>query len=205
MKSNSQLKPSLFILLFLFLAGINTLSAQTSYSPKAGLHLASIDGKFKDSSEINSQLGWQIGLDIRKGNGLFFFNPGLFYRITTADVKKLINLQDPLKYINSTTTIQSIAIPVNIGFYLTGQDAGLIRIYIIGGVIPSYIVGMKSADKFNLNPTEFNRFQLGLNAGVGIDLLFLNIGASYQYYLQDYFKDKPGKNRMITLNIGFIF
>lgn len=185
--------------------GIKTLTAQTIFNPKAGIHAAAIDGNFKDSSVINSRLGWQIGLDIRKGSGLFFFNPGILYRVTSADVKKDVDLGGSLSQLNSTTTIQSISVPINGGVYLTGKESALLRIYLHGGVTPSYIIGMKSPEKFDLDPSEFNRFQFGINGGIGVDLLFLNISATYEYYLQDYFKNRPGKNTMISFNIGFVF
>ncbi|HMG15091.1 MAG TPA: outer membrane beta-barrel protein [Saprospiraceae bacterium] len=180
-------------------------NAQTSYNPNAGLHLSAIDGNFKDSSVLNSRVGWQIGLDLRKGSGIFFFNPGIHYRVTSADIKKSIEINGSLTNLVGSTTIQTIAVPLNGGIYLTGSEPALIRIYINGGVIPSYILGIKSPEKYDLNPSEFNRFQLGLSVGAGIDLLFLHFGATYETYLQNYFQNVNGKNRILTFSIGFVF
>jgi hypothetical protein len=182
-----------------------SLYSQTSFNPKIGLHVSAIDGKFRDSTSLNSRVGWHVGLDIRKGNELFFLNPGIHYQITSVDVKKEIKTNGSISDLTGSTTIQTISFPINGGFYLTGKDQALMRIYINGGIMPAYIVGIKSVDKFDLNPTEFNRFQLGLNAGLGIDLLFINISANYEYYLQEYFKNSLGKNRTLTLSLGFVF
>lgn len=194
-----------FLLLFCGVPNFKQLIAQTTYNPNAGLHAAAVDGHFKDSSSLNSRVGWQIGLDLRKGNGIFFLNPGIHYRVTSADVKKSIVVGGSLQSFTGSTTIQSIIIPLNAGLYLTGTETALIRIFIHGGVVPSYIIGIKSPEKFNLSPTEFNRFQLGLNVGAGIDLLFLHFGATYETYLQNYFKNVSGKNRIVTFSIGFVF
>ncbi|MBL7830881.1 MAG: PorT family protein, partial [Saprospiraceae bacterium] len=164
--------------------------AQTSFNPKIGLHISAIDGNFKDTSSLNARVGWQVGLDIRKGSELFFLNPGIHYKVTSVDLKKEVKTNGSIQDLTGNTTIQSIDLPINGGFYLTGKDQALMRIYIHGGVVPSYILGIKSVEKFDLKPTEFNRFQLGVNAGIGIDLLFLHIGANYEYYLQDYFKNQ---------------
>ncbi len=193
------------IVLFTCFINEHSLIAQTSFNPKAGLHLAAIDGNFKDSSVLNSRVGWQIGLDLRKGSGIFFLNPGIHYRVTSADIKKSIIVSGSLSNTVGSTTIQTIAVPLNGGLYLTGSESALIRIYIHGGVTPSYILGIKSPEKFDLNPAEFNRFQLGLNVGAGIDLLFLNFCATYESYLQNYFKNVSGKNRIVTFSIGFVF
>ncbi len=182
-----------------------TSSAQTSFNPKVGLHISAIDGKFKDTSSLNSRVGWQVGLDIRKGSELFFLNPGLHYIVTSVDLKKEIKTNGGIQDITGSTTIQSISLPINGGIYLTGKDQALMRIYIHGGILPNYIIGIKSVEKFDLNPSEFNRFQFGVNGGVGIDLLFLHIGAKYEYYLNDYFKNQPGKNRTISVSLGFVF
>ena len=205
MKYLRELKLLGYIALCFGLVNQFNLTAQTSYNPKAGLHVAAIDGNFKDSSVLNSRVGWQIGLDLRKGSGIFFLNPGIHYRVTSADIKKSIVVSGNLQNLTGSTTIQTIALPINGGIYLTGSEAALIRIYIHGGVIPSYILGIKSPEKFDLNPSEFNRFQLGLNVGAGIDLLFLHFGATYESYLQNYFQNVNGKNRILTFNIGFVF
>ena len=195
---------AMVVVLFSF-TGTTKCNAQTSFNPKIGLHISSIDGKFKDTSDLNARVGWHVGLDIRKGSELFFLNPGIHYYITSVDLKKKINTGGNISDLTGQTTIQSIGLPINGGLYLTGKDQALMRIFIHGGVLPSYIIGIKSVEKFDLNPTEFNRFQLGLNAGLGVDLLFLHIGATYQYYLQDYFKNQAGKNRTLTLSLGFVF
>ena len=129
----------------------------------------------------------------------------MHYKVTGIDLQKKVNTSGSIKDLTGQSTIQTLDLPINGGLFLTGKDQALLRIFVHGGVTPSYIVGIKSVDKFDLNPTEFNRFQLGVNAGVGIDLLFLNVGLNYEYYLMDYFKNQPGKNRTISLNLGFVF
>ena len=200
---NFLIRTSLIIFFYLF--GLYQINAQTSFNPKIGLHISAIDGKFKDTSSLNSRVGWHVGLDIRKGSELFFLNPGIHYQVTSVDLKKEIKTGGSIQDLTGQTTIQSVSLPINGGLYLTGKDQALMRIYVHGGVLPAYIIGIKSVEKFELNPTEFNRFQLGLNAGVGVDLLFLHLGATYEYYLQDYFRNQTGKNRTLTLSLGFVF
>lgn len=205
MKTNNYFKILASICVLLLIFTKNNATAQTYFNPKIGLHISAIDGNFKDSVSLNSRVGWQIGLDIRKGSGIFFLNPGLHYKVTGIDLQKKVNTSGSIKDLTGQSTIQTLDLPINGGLFLTGKDQALLRIFVHGGVTPSYIVGIKSVDKFDLNPTEFNRFQLGVNAGVGIDLLFLNVGLNYEYYLMDYFKNQPGKNRTISLNLGFVF
>ena len=205
MKTNNYFKILASICVLLLIFTKNNATAQTYFNPKIGLHISAIDGNFKDSVSLNSRVGWQRGLDIRKGSGIFFLNPGLHYKVTGIDLQKKVNTSGSIKDLTGQSTIQTLDMPINGGLFLTGKDQALLRIFVHGGVTPSYIVGIKSVDKFDLNPTEFNRFQLGVNAGVGIDLLFLNVGLNYEYYLMDYFKNQPGKNRTISLNLGFVF
>jgi len=181
------------------------LKAQTSYNPKVGLHISSFTGNFNDTSSLDSRVGYQVGIDIRKGNGIFFIQPGVHYRVTSADIKAVnINPSKPSD-LTGKTTIQSILVPLNGGMYLTGKDHAILRIYIHGGITPAYILGVKSPDKFDLKPTNFNRFQFAVNGGVGFDIFFLHAGINYEYYLTDFFNNSPGSNRILNLNLGFVF
>lgn len=175
--------------------------AQVKVNPKVGVNISGLESTLNDF-KAEGRIGWNAGLDFRMGQGVFFFNPGLHYYNYTA---RLVSDYDlPTDLLEGETTIQNIKMPVNVGISLTGQNRFL-NIYAKGGVTPTYTLGVKEQSIFSLNRDDLEPWAFGANLGVGVDLWFLTVDATYEIGLTPFFKNADGNNNMLTLSAGLRF
>ena len=187
--------------LVLFFA-VTQLSAQVKVNPKVGVNVSALDTKLGDIT-TEARAGWNAGLDLQMGSGLFTFNPGIHYYSFTARQFQDIDTGTDIEF-KDETTIQSIRVPLNIGLNLTGTG-GLLGIRAQGGIVPAYVMNIKERPNFDMDIEDLNRFTMGANVGVALDILFFTVEANYEIGLSDFFKDVEGKNNILTLGVGVKF
>ena len=179
-----------------------SLQAQVRVSPKVGVNLSGLDTKLTDF-DAEARAGWHAGLDFCMGEGFFFLNPGVQYQSYTARLVQNIDQNTEVNF-SDETTIQSLKAPLNLGLRITG-DNGLLGLHLKGGIVPTYVLGVKEVNDFNFSEDRLNRLSWGANMGVGIDLLFFTADLTYEKGLTDFFKDAEGKNNVLSLSVGLKF
>ncbi|MCB0633793.1 MAG: outer membrane beta-barrel protein [Saprospiraceae bacterium] len=178
--------------------------AQVKLNPQIGVNVSALDAKIGDL-KTEAKAGWNAGLDFRIGDGFIYLNPGAHFYSNTARLLNEADLEDPnIDMWRDETKIQSIKTPLNIGFNLTGGSKFL-GIRAEGGIVPTYVLGVKETDTYTLKIEDLNRLTWGYNVGVGVDVLFLTADLSYEIGQANFFKDVEGKNNMLTLNLGIRF
>lgn len=195
-----QVIQSALCLVFLFAA--MQLSAQVKINPKVGINISALDTKLGDIT-TEARGGWNAGMDLQIGSGLFTFNPGFHYYSFTARQFQDLDSPNDVEF-KEETTIQSLRIPLNIGLNLTG-NGGLIGIRAKGGITPAYVMNVNEKPTFALDVEDLNRFTMGANVGVALDILFFTVEANYEIGLSDFFKNVEGKNNILTLGVGVKF
>ncbi len=175
---------------------------QVKVNPKVGVNFSALDVKLQDIT-ADARVGWNAGLDLRMGDGIFYFAPGAHYYSYTARLVKEVQAPDDLK-LREETTIQNLKVPINLGIRITG-DNGLLGIHLRGGVVPSMVLGVTERTDFAFDRDRLNTFTWGANMGVGVDLLFLTLDASYEIGMSDFFKNAEGRNNMLTISAGIKF
>ena len=176
--------------------------AQLKVNPQVGVNLSALDAKVGDL-KTEAKAGWNAGLDFRIGEGFIYLSPGAHFYSNTA--RLLTDFEDPDPEMwRDETTIQSIKTPLNIGFNLTGGSK-LLGIRAEGGVVPTYVTGVKETPSYSLSLEDLNRLTWGYNLGVGVDIFFLTADLSYEIGQANFFKDAEGKNNMLTLSLGVKF
>lgn len=175
---------------------------QVTFNPKVGANVSGLDAKLKDF-QTEAKVGWNAGFDLRLGEGFIYLQPGLHYNSATARLFQDLDVNDNIK-LEDETTIQSLKLPVNIGLRLTG-DSRWLGVHAVGGITPTYLLGVKEQPSFPLNREDLKNWTLGANVGLGIDILFFTVDATYEIGLSDYFENAAGKNNMFTLSAGVRF
>lgn len=176
--------------------------AQLRVNPQIGVNVSALDAKIGDL-KTEAKAGWNAGVDFRLGEGFIYLNPGAHFYSNTA--RLLRDFEDPnIDMWKDETQIQSIKTPINIGFNLTGGSKFL-GIRAEGGIVPTYVIGVKETESYSLNIEDLNRLTWGYNLGVGVDVLFLTADLSYEIGQANFFKDIDGKNNMLTLSLGVKF
>jgi len=111
---------------------------------------------------------------------------------------------DDVNFLQDQTTIQLVKFPVNMGIRLTGTN-GLLNIYALAGVTPTLLAGVRESSSFSLTEDDINDFTYGANIGAGVDLFFLSLDVRYEVGLNDFYSNSPGRNNILTANVGIRF
>lgn len=191
----------MYSLLFICLA-VLTASAQVDFNPKIGVNASGLDARIKDF-RTEARAGWNAGFDLRVGNDMFFFQPGVHIYNMNAELSQDPDLDD-VSILRDETTIQLVKFPVNLGMRLTGGN-GLINIYALGGITPTLLAGVRESSNIPLTEDDINDFNLGANVGAGVDLFFLTFDVRYEVGLKDFYTDASGKNNVLTASVGLRF
>ena len=179
-----------------------TTNAQIEFNPKIGVNASGLDARIKDF-ETEARAGWNAGFDLRIGDQMIFFQPGVHIFNMNAELTQNPELND-VSFLRDETTIQMVKFPVNIGLNLTGRD-GFLNVYALGGITPTLLAGVKESSNINLTESDINDFTLGANIGAGVDLFFLTFDVRYEMGLNDFFNDASGKNNILSASVGVRF
>jgi hypothetical protein len=191
-------------------------ASESSLSPKfgikGGLNLTNM--YVKDVSDENMKVGWNAGffakLPVTRG---FSIQPELLY--TSKGAKETYNnfLQGKGEY---RFNLNYIELPV-LAVFNVAKNFNL-----HAGPYVSYLADVNIKDLKNdgtindikdLNAENFNRFDVGVAGGLGIDISNFTLGARYSYGLREIGKSgslsgeltKDSKNSAISLYIGIGF
>lgn len=190
-------------ILILLITGIFCLpyfsQGQIKINPKIGINASNLETDIRDLT-AEARVGWNLGLDLRMGGGMVFFNPGIHYYSFAADLTPNITSQTNFD-VRNQTTIQNIKVPVNIGINLTGTG-GLMNIWIKGGGSANFFGGVKQVDGSSLVTDDFSKVNFGLNLGVGVDVLLFTIDATYELGQTNFFAEGDSRNNMLTVSAG---
>jgi len=195
------MKKLIIATLFACMAGFG-LQAQVDFNPKIGVNASGLDAKIKDFRS-EARAGWNAGFDLRVGNEMIFFQPGVHIYNINAELSQNPDLDD-VSFLKDETTIQLVKFPIDLGIRLTGGN-GLINIYAVGGITPTLLAGVKESSNIQLREDDINDFNLGANFGAGVDIFFLTFDVRYEIGLKDFYVDAPGRNNIISASVGLRF
>ncbi len=173
-----------------------TTYAQVQVNPRVGVNVSAVDANLQDF-RAEARAGWHAGLDFRVGDGFLYLNPGLAYYNYSARLMENLEENRDVNF-SEETTIRSLKAPLNIGMRIFGLHAK-------GGIVPTYVMGVKEAENFDFDIDQLNRLTWGAQFGVGIDLLFLTAEVMYEKGLTDYFDGVEGGNNVLSLSVGLKF
>ena len=200
MKSNLLILTVLAILLGSFSAQ----AQRVRFSPKVGMNFSGLEKELMDF-KTNARVGYNVGFDLRIGDGFFQLHPGAHYHSFSADLISRDNIDEQRPDLKEKTTIQQIKVPLNIGLNLTG-DGGIIGIYAKGGLTPSVLLGVKERADFELTKDDLNTFVVGTNFGIGVDILnLINVDFNYEIGMTNLFDGQDSKNNVFTVGVGLVF
>lgn len=167
--------------------------------PVVGVHASGFEADF-NNDRLTGRTGWNAGLDLRLHKRGFFLQPGLHYFNTSLKVDSRDSLQN-VNLLNGPR-IHSLKAPLLAGLYLTSPRQGFFKLNVKGGVVGNYVLGVDSNETPNYTIDNIERWNWGLNAGVGVELGFFTIDASHEWGMSRYFKDTGAKNNILRLTLG---
>ncbi|MEQ9443550.1 MAG: outer membrane beta-barrel protein [Cyclobacteriaceae bacterium] len=192
----------ILITLCLFSASFAQAQSETKvhFNPKVGMNISTLS---TEDSENGMRTGLQLGADfIVKSNkeSWFFWQPGLhFYHTGVQPVNETTTeaeLENQFYY-------NSLKVPVSGGLYLTGSN-GILRIRVNAGITPTILLGV-SENQYGVTREDFKGVTVGLNGGVGIEVLIVTLDLSYEHGLTPMLNGNDGINQMFSISAGIRF
>lgn len=172
--------------------------AQVSFNPKAGVNVTSIVSETTPEGQ-GSLVGFNIGADLRfkKKESWFFVQPGLHYYSIGAVPASEDATPEELERIPA---VNSVKLPLTAGMYLTGSD-GILRIRVDAGITPTVLTGVEE-NQLGISKSDFRGATMGLNGGVGIEVLFVTLDLNYEHGLSDLYSHTSGTANTFTISAG---
>ena len=191
----------LLILTFFSLA-FAPAHAQFSFNPKVGMNFTSITTATADAAttaESGSHVGFNLGADLRfrKKESWFFVQPGLhYYSMGVQPVAEGASQEE----IEQIPSVSSLKLPLSGGMYLTGSD-GILRIRANVGVTPTVLLGVEE-NQLGVSKEDYQAATIGLNGGIGIELLIVTLDFSYEHGLSNVYRQAEGTASTFTISAG---
>ena len=176
-------------------------------NPQAGLNISGLTDKLPGLSNTG-KAGYNAGLELRLGDGVVFFQPGVFYfqNNTKYTVGESL-LPDGKTSYQSDVKVESIKARTQMGIRLFTSDLIALRLSL--GPAFSFPVKVNSEDDFVLKRGDYKVATVGANVGAGVDLGVFTFDLNYEFGLSDYIEfDNPNvkttssKQYVLSLNIG---
>ena len=177
-------------LIALALVSSTATMAQVQINPQAGLTFQSLT-QAPDGVNYKAELGWQVGLDARFGDKLFF-QPGAFLgRSVTALTTTEINADGTTGSIQYDDLVRTtLKLRTMLGYRVLDTYQFDVRV-MLG---PSYDVAMSTdlrGDNIRWNKGDFNTGTWNIDAGVGFDMGLVTLAPTASFGLSQAVKDNP--------------
>lgn len=203
------MKKSIILITILFSAvGFKAMAQEDAAGIRGSFNLSNL--YVDEVDDENSKPGFSAGLFFRKQiNDAFSIQPELNYSLKGVQINYNNFLQGSGKYRYNLSYVE-IPVLANIHF---GEN-----LYISAGPYAGLLTSVKIKDvdgEGDINEVEeldrddFNTFDYGLAAGVGVNFNSGTVGVRYNYGLQDVDPENEylpnGKNSVLQLYVGFNF
>jgi hypothetical protein len=184
--------------LFSFLFATTVLYSQIEIKGLLGLNFSSFTN-LEDGLSQNTLVGYQAGAGLLIGS-TWYVEPGIQWVKTgteTAMDGTDLKIKSELSYLR---------IPVMAGYRFFGGTENILNLRLFAG--PSLnIVTDVSVDSESLESEEYNTAIWGLNAGLGVDVLFLFADINYEWGMSNVFSEEgfDQKNNVLFISVGARF
>lgn len=187
--------------LFLAVLVSGSLFAQLpSFGIKAGATASSLNtSDLAANYSSDNLLGYQLGAFVRINSGKLYLQPEVVYNHRSTQIAGFEDY-------NVTFDIGTIDVPVLVGFKLL--DAKVFNLRAFLGPEASFATGDGTTSD-NVVLADFNKLTWYMQAGVGIDLLFLTFDVRYEKGLSNFINDYQDsgslKNNVFVFSLGLKF
>ena len=178
----------------IILSVATTVYGQVELKALIGTNFASLSNP-PSSTEFKAQAGYQFGAGVLIGDK-FYVEPGIqFLRnsrvITEANIEDIDFSQNFVK------------IPVYAGYHLLGHESGPVALRVFAGPAVSLAGKIKKGEE-HISKDEIKNAHWMVDAGIGVDVLFLFLELNYEYAFTNYFEDESldSKHSAFIINAG---
>lgn len=184
----------LFALVIIVIAGAN---AQVEIKALVGTNFSGMPGHGFDN--FKGSAGYQFGGGVLIGDK-FYVEPGIQFGKMTSTISDQTTSLDDFKLKQNF-----VRIPVYAGYHLLGHESGPLALRIFGG--PAITLAGKLDKELDVfDKDNMNNALWGVDAGLGVDILFLFVEVNYEHSFTERFVDgTDGKHNSVYVNAGIHF
>lgn len=193
-------------ILFLAILVSSGLYAQLpNFGIKVGATASSLNmADLNTNISEDNLLGYQLGAFVRLNSGKFYLQPEVVYNHRSTE---LVNFEN----FDVNIDIGTIDIPILVGLKLI--DAKVFNLRVFAGPELSFATGdpdlTYESGSTELELSDFNELTWYMQAGVGVDLLFLTFDIRYEKGLNNFINEIGGnngfKNNVFVFSLGLKF
>jgi hypothetical protein len=188
-------------LVFAFLLSFLQVQGQLALRPYMGINTSQLTNELLESTNLKTQLGYQIGLDLQLGDR-FYVQPGLQFE-SLSNSNEATSQGDDIDLVRTY-----LRLPIMVGYAFGGAESmfgfrvftGLNAAISLGGNVDGRSGILQGSELKD----ELENLIFGWNAGAGINFLsifFVDMG--YQIGLTDVFKNIEGLNSGVRNNLFY--
>lgn len=190
----------IFAVAAFLLVCMTTVNAQLQFNPQIGVNFTDVDVELNDligvDPKTEGKAGILIGADLRLGNK-FYVQPGLF-----VIGSRIVYSFDDDDYEISRYGAKLKGL---LG-YKFGGDGFAFRV--MGGPTYDFQLGINSEDNPYFDEDDFKKGIFNLDAGIGVDVLFITAELGYSWaftdtFDEDFFDNKP-RYETIYFTVGIV-
>jgi hypothetical protein len=173
-------KTSIIALVLLLCASVS--NAQLRFGITAGTNISSLSSASSVIDEVKGATNYQVGILLQAKSSGFAIQPEILYSVKAGQFNNS-TVSGILSGSDTKYQSQNIEIPVNLQF---GISAGPARVFIQGGPYVSFLTGALvngSVKEYKDVKDNINTFNYGVGAGVGAELLSLQLTVKYDWGL----------------------
>lgn len=190
----------LTVLLLAILISTGLYAQMPNFGIKIGATASSINTSDLPSSYASENLlGYQLGAFVRLNSGKLYLQPEVLYNLRSTNIVGASFGEDMFD-------VGTIDVPLLVGFKLVDAKVFNIRAFI--GPEASFTLD-KKADDEGFDFDQINNLTWYMQAGIGIDLLFLTFDIRYEKglsnFIDDYQDSGSLKNNVFVFSLGLKF
>ena len=181
-------------ILAIILSVASTTYGQFEIKGLIGTNFASLSNP-PSSTEFKAQAGFQFGGGVLIGDK-FYVEPGIQFLRNSRVIS-----QETIEDIDFSQNF--VKIPVYAGYHLLGHESGPVALRIFAGPAVSIAGKIKKGEE-HISKDEIKNAHWMLDAGIGVDVLFLFLELNYEYAFTSYFEDESfdSKHSAFIINAG---
>lgn len=193
------------LLVSLFFTQLAYAQSPITFGPKVGASFSSLKSSDPDRRITTEHFtGGAAGVFLRGSLGFFYIQPELYFNEQGSNLNLHPDQADPnATDFNGRIRLTTMDVPLLFGIRLIPLDKFNLRI--LGGPVYTRVLNERVNDLRLLDPTTYNfdKDNLGYQAGAGIDIGKLTLDVRYQGSLSDFNQPFNQRSTMVHASLGF--
>jgi hypothetical protein len=148
---------------------------------------------------------WSYGLFFRGSFGKFYLQPEVYFDTKGSNLQIKSDPSEPsTQHLTGKIRLTSLNVPLLLGYKIAGGNETLSNFRVFAGPVASLIIREREND-LNLlsrNSYAFNKYNIGVQAGIGFDVGFFTFDARYEIGLNRINSNFNQRANSIQLSLG---